>query len=958
MAQFDLALPKFSEGDLDDAKQRRKIMNYLYKLDEQLRFVLNNLDTENFTETFQQVIVSGGGKGTVDDGSIQRLETEMAKLSTMIRQTASQIELKADAEELNELGNAVASVETSLTVLSGKIESKVSRTEFDELGNAVSKNSSTITQTASSIRSEVSNSVSGLQSQIDQTPEQIRLEVSNIRVGGRNYLRDSGVEVSNAAYNIANYTIGDIKPQAGKEFTLRIWGSLGTDRTGFVAHNTNAYVYLGALKDNGDGTYSQTFKWNNAHDTYPVTTPTQVQIYQRPSSGTSKSTITRIKLEKGNKATDWTAAPEDTDAEFEDVRSEIALTKDQITLAVNEVQVGGRNLLRNTGDLKIGNYSFDASGWSSRGTYVEEDDGFRITCANQNVRWWLGYFNVTPGETYAMSMRYKIHSGTSPVQVQYVVYAGSTATNYLSSADALTTKRVEDGWTIHSDVLTIPNNSSITRVRIAMRTGKDSTGYTVDYSIKRPKLEIGSKATDWTPHPEEFQAGTNVKITKDEFRVTTPEFNVDIPTEDGTDTMMHIDKEGVYANRLESPTVAPRYAGPKTLYVNPNATQAQIKAGTHFLSLSDVAENMLNNRWVTGQVIVELTGEVDIGEVTFRGIHGGTNITLQGTSSSHAKLTGRLNLYYNSIRFVVKYLDIDTTSNGIAVAGRMQGAEIDHCIIRQTASSSTDKYGIAVHNGGYGKVEACELYDFQRSLRAYEGGVIAGYSNKGNCTVGVSEGTMHLRGTQPCASTTWTTAAAAGEVYTYNVTVNQGSKPTAPTVTTTTVTYSMTNADNYTMGNGSWTNYSDEDIRQGYTSPLGEHRGCFWFDNTSIRSALNGKTIKKVTLSLYQMSAGRSQPVQVSLEGITMNYSGRTGVPYGTQEYGVIGTTLGVNQTTTFTVPKKVITDLVAGTTNGLMLRTGETSVMKNDDNSYHFARFAGGTTTAYKPVLTVTYQT
>ena len=317
-------------------------------------------------------------------------------------------------------------------------------------------------------------------------------------------------------------------------------------------------------------------------------------------------------------------------------------------------------------------------------------------------------------------------------------------------------------------------------------------------------------------------------------------------------------------------------------------------------------------------------------------------------------------MYYNAIRFVVKYLDIDTTSSGIAVAGRMQGAEIDHCIIRQTASSSTGKYGIAVHNGGYGKAEACELYDFQRSLRAYEGGAISGYSNKGNCTVGVSEGTMYLRGTQPCASTTWDAVEAAGKVYTYNVTVDQGSKPTAPTVTTTTVTYSMANADNYTHANGSWTNYSDEDIRQGYTSANGMHRGCFWFDNTTIRSALKGKTIKQATLSLYQMSAGRSQPVQVSLEGITMNYSGRTGVPYAKTEceYGVIGTTLGVNQTTTFTIPKKVITDLVAGTINGLMLRNDENSVMTGDDNSYHFARFAGGTTTAHKPVLTVTYQT
>jgi hypothetical protein len=91
MAQFDLQLPKFGEGDLDDAKQRRKIMNYLYKLDEQLRFVLNNLDAENFTENFQQIIISSGGGSGSDAETLKKLENELAKLSTRVTQTANEI---------------------------------------------------------------------------------------------------------------------------------------------------------------------------------------------------------------------------------------------------------------------------------------------------------------------------------------------------------------------------------------------------------------------------------------------------------------------------------------------------------------------------------------------------------------------------------------------------------------------------------------------------------------------------------------------------------------------------------------------------------------------------------------------------------------------------------------------------------------------------------------------------
>ena len=205
----------------------------------------------------------------------------------------------------------------------------------------------------------------------------------------------------------------------------------------------------------------------------------------------------------------------------------------------------------------------------------------------------------------------------------------------------------------------------------------------------------------------------------------------------------------------------------------------------------------------------------------------------------------------------------------------------------------------------------------------------------------------------PCSSTSWTSGGYAAHVLTGGVTVDQGSKPTTPAVTTTTASYGATNSDVY--AGGGWNNYDNSDIYQGYTTALGEHRGCFWFNNTTIRSALKNKTIKQATLTLYQMNgAGRNQPVQVNLEGITVG-SGTGNTPTGKPEYGVIGTTLGVNRTTTFTLPKAVVSDLAAGTINGLMLRTGETEVLKNDDNSYNYARFAGYAS-GNKPVLTVVY--
>ena len=171
---------------------------------------------------------------------------------------------------------------------------------------------------------------------------------------------------------------------------------------------------------------------------------------------------------------------------------------------IDNLQIGGRNLLLNTGDLKIGNYSFDASGADAIGNYSHNGEGgFNISCHNENVRWWLGSVAVTSGHNYVMSVRYKMNSGESPIQFQYVYRdSNNTAVAYRTSTATQQTKD-EDGWIILSDVLTVPSDSNITNVRLAVRTGLDYALYTVNYEVCKPKFESGSKVTDWTPAPED-----------------------------------------------------------------------------------------------------------------------------------------------------------------------------------------------------------------------------------------------------------------------------------------------------------------------------------------------------------------------------------------------------------------------------------------------------------------------
>ena len=127
----------------------------------------------------------------------------------------------------------------------------------------------------------------------------------NIEIGGRNLLRNSGEKVSNGNYNIARYDLTD-EIKEGEEVTLTIWGSLAATKSYFSAYNSGGSVNVATLTNNGNGTYSRTFKWKIGSSTN-----TFLNVYAFTNAQTGVSTINKIKLEKGNVTTDWTEAPED-----------------------------------------------------------------------------------------------------------------------------------------------------------------------------------------------------------------------------------------------------------------------------------------------------------------------------------------------------------------------------------------------------------------------------------------------------------------------------------------------------------------------------------------------------------------------------------------------------------------------------------------------------------------------
>ena len=161
----------------------------------------------------------------------------------------------------------------------------------------------------------------------DEAINAVGNRIGNLAVGGRNLLKNSSPNMLNAnyAYQFELTTA----PSVGDEVVVTLWGNMGADRTGIGVYNTQGYTELSQLVKIKDGVYQGKGLWRLPMNGSNILTPnnTHLNVYFYPSTASSTNRIDKIKLEKGNIATDWTPAPEDTDAKISDVNITISNLK-------------------------------------------------------------------------------------------------------------------------------------------------------------------------------------------------------------------------------------------------------------------------------------------------------------------------------------------------------------------------------------------------------------------------------------------------------------------------------------------------------------------------------------------------------------------------------------------------------------------------------------------------------
>lgn len=285
--------------------------------------------------------------------------------------------------------------------------------------------------------------------------------------------------------------------------------------------------------------------------------------------------IKNIKLEKGNIATDWTPAPEDvqdyTDTQISSAKTEIKQTTDSISQSVlsinsnittinntlgnkaekstvesisnsvtslnttlngitgrvssletntttlttklNDLSVGGRNLLLNSDfENSVNNWSSSHNAskiiitdFSSIGTFpIDVKRCIKITSAiNQSYGYIVpykgNYFGLESEQKYTISFYIFVPSsniGNAEVRIYYdnSGWNGGSYFCVISERD----KWVRKSLTFISD----KTYASKTILAIGLRN-TPSSGGDIAY-IANPKLELGNILTDWTPAPEDI----------------------------------------------------------------------------------------------------------------------------------------------------------------------------------------------------------------------------------------------------------------------------------------------------------------------------------------------------------------------------------------------------------------------------------------------------------------------
>ena len=410
--------------------------------------------------------------------------------------------------------------QTTTTANEAKTQASTNKQTIDSMSTTLTQTTTTANNALNKATTAQQN-LDGFKTTVSNTYT-TKTDFNNLSIGGRNFLidtkkpktytLDTSTSTSNhltkdpyKTYNhnqLSSYgfKVGD-KITVSYDWKVTNVTTYGSFITELVSYANNTSTYVGTFDNKKTVTSSETS--GRIETTISLTEQmlTANKLRIRTDSAKWTFTISNVKLEKGNRVTSWTPAPEDM------------TTKDEF----NNLEIGTRNLLRNGAFLSSTDY------WELNSvTTLDEEKKFnghpsiKIVSSGYTASKYYGAVNkylpssvnsFLAGDTYTYSCWYYVEDTStfdSSFRLRFRgVEEGDTNSTNRSELSVSATDLVQGKWTKISKTMTFTKNATNCYLQACVR--QNGTIWITDVQLER-----GDKATDWTPAPEDMATADSV----------------------------------------------------------------------------------------------------------------------------------------------------------------------------------------------------------------------------------------------------------------------------------------------------------------------------------------------------------------------------------------------------------------------------------------------------------------
>ena len=466
---------------------------------------------------------------------------------------ATKSEVTQTAENITTSVRDTYATKTDLDATDTKVDN--AQNGVDELVNRMNSAETKIDQNSEAIelratKSEVSQTLTGyytkdetnsaINVKSDEITSTVEHRIEEIQIGSRNLIAGTSLDTVYSGNNGGSGTkdvwaARTIDPPTGTEYIVSF------DAKADVAQNIACFFYspnttltsessTGQSRDpstDGHCYVSITTEWKRYWVKWTQTAADTVKSLIVGRCYTADNIYIRaVKLEKGNKATDWTPAPEDmastADLQSYATKTEVNQTADSITAMVSAIEIGGRNLLLNTGgdgEIKAVDSEMITSSVSS---WTNEKGVLTLNCSATTTEIYYRFIKpeldnllvIESGSTYTLSGKAMVTTTSGTFTSLIVRNQANSGTAWVGGYSKIITESDTPDWI--DFVATFTVEEDIRGYYVSLQAYYDGSWDGV-IKLKELKLEKGNKATDWTPAPEDMATASDIAAVTDEI---------------------------------------------------------------------------------------------------------------------------------------------------------------------------------------------------------------------------------------------------------------------------------------------------------------------------------------------------------------------------------------------------------------------------------------------------------